>query len=168
MEPKEIVKEKKAFLTNNEMELSICLFTQRRLIPKCSPFSSVGQWRLHLVKLMQCLERSFSDLWDKGMWKLDSLLHPFKSHKNHCFAVKNSRGTLFCKSKVAKAVQFHGTREDFFLSATRKMLQVFFSHNMSKWLTSYSFSAKRHGDRNNLCPGKNAKTQHTDILQLRL
>lgn len=82
---------------------------------------------------------------------------------------KTPEAFYFVNLKVAKAVKFHKTRVDLFLSATRERLQVFFSHNMSKWLTYCSFSVKRYGDRNNLCPGQECeKAAFAAVLQVSL
>lgn len=66
---------------------------------------------------------------------------------------KTPEAFYFVNLKVAKAVRSHETKEDLFISAARETLQVFFSPNISKWLTYCSSSVKRYSDRNNLRSG---------------
>lgn len=85
------------------------------------------------------------------------------------FFRKTPEAFYFVNVEVSKAAESHETREGLFLSASREMLQLFFSHNMSKCLTCYSFSVKRYGDRNNLCPGRECeKAAFAAVLQLGL
>lgn len=135
---------------------------QMSLIPRCC-LLAVSVNEDQLAKLHRSLE-SCSDLKDKCTWTSSC-----ESWTNYCILSKSHQSLLLRKTpeafyfvnlKVAKAVRFHETREELFLSAMREMLQMFFSPNINKWLTYCFFSVKRYGDRNNLWSGKNVKKQH--------
>lgn len=74
---------------------------------------------------------------------------------------KTPEAFYFVNLEVTKGVEFHETRENLFLLATREMLQVLFSHNMSKWLTYCSLFCSKDIVTGIICAlGKNVKKQH--------
>lgn len=106
-----------------------------------------------LTKLCQSLE-SCSDIisaWRLFLVKVEQITASFQNPiKVAVLLRKTPEAFYFVNLKVAKAVRFHETGEELFLSAMRRMLQMFFSPNINKWLTYCFFSVKRYGDRNNL------------------
>lgn len=157
MELKEIVKEKRPFW-NKYMQQSFWLSRQMSHIP--SPVIS------ELLANEGFSWQSYCSIWEAVLTyrtnahrlflvKVEQITAPFQNLTTITVLFwKPPEAFYFVNLEVWKAVEFHETREDLFLSATREMLQLLFSHNMSKCLTCCSFSVKRYGDRNNLCPGQ--------------
>lgn len=110
-----MVKEKRPFWSKY-LEQSFWLSMPMTLIPRCCLFSSTGQRRFHLVKLLQYLGRS-SDLQDKCTWSFSCESWTnyciLSKSESHCFAQKNSRGILFCKFKSCKSSQISWNKGGF-------------------------------------------------------